>query len=368
MSTFKCCIVSCAVGLLALGWLTPALAAPSEEAIDHQVQTKAQVADAQARQAWRESMVRSEVTEKGCFTADYPSTAWVEVQCQPAVPRAALRPSKAAALVKSVGAPQTVGGAYGDYAIQGNALIQETIGNFPAVSGLTSESSVSTGDGGTLGSNDYTLQINSNKNSTTPPLGDCPARATNCWVWQQFVYATNFTTGTASLYMEYWINGSLGGYCPYPFTLSAGGCVYDSPHVPVPNQPITQLGNMLLAGMASVNTSTCTGCDRITFIGGGKVWTQVVPSVFNLAHWWTQSEFNVFGDGSDSEALFNNGASVSVGVAVIDGTSDTPYCMNFGGTTGETNNLNLSSCATAVNPWPSIEFTEIAPARIWSIY
>jgi hypothetical protein len=49
---------------------------------------------------------------------------------------------------------------------------------------------------------------------------------------------------------------------------------------------------------------------------------------------------------------------VTVKVAVSNGTKDVPTCASKAGTTAETNNLNLRSCAGKAGAQPYIEFSE----------
>jgi hypothetical protein len=80
--------------------------------------------------------------------------------------------------------------------------------------------------------------------------------------------------------------------------------------------------------------------------------------VVDIAQVWQQSEFNIVGDAGGSRADFNKGASITVKVAVHDGSTSAPGCVADSGTTGETNNLNLGSCTTSGGSTPSIQFTE----------
>lgn len=52
------------------------------------------------------------------------------------------------------------------------------------------------------------------------------------------------------------------------------------------------------------------------------------------------------------------GASVTVKVALTDGSTSGPTCVADAGSTGETNNLNLGSCTATARSAPFIEFTE----------
>ena len=76
---------------------------------------------------------------------------------------------------------------------------------------------------------------------------------------------------------------------------------------------------------------------------------------------WTEAEFNVVGNAGGSRADFNRGASLTVKLAVTDGSTAAPACSApsaYDGTTGETNNLKLGSCSAAGGATPFIEFTE----------
>ena len=62
-----------------------------------------------------------------------------------------------------------------------------------------------------------------------------------------------------------------------------------------------------------------------------------------------QSEFNIFGAGSGSQAVFNSGTTITV-VNILENPLGAAFgtvpCL-IGGNTAETNNLNLDSCARA---------------------
>ncbi|MDR3389714.1 MAG: hypothetical protein P4L92_21950 [Rudaea sp.] len=353
MSTFTRCIVPAAVSLATLGWLAPALAGPSEDAMDQQVEIAAQVAEAQAHEAWRANMARVEAPGEGCFQADYPSVAWVEAECQTVVPRVAPRPPTRAGNASRAAAETTGNG--NDYVIQSSNLIKSTVGTFPTVTGVTSEKGVGVaafGGGGILGSNEYSLQVNSNYTGTTSACGG----HSGCTVWQQFVYGTDYSTkGSAFVFMQYWLIGYGGTRCPSGWgSDGAGDCYRNSSGVSAPDEPITGLASMKLSGSA-----TSGGNDTITFTYGTKAYTvSAKDSVVDLASVWKQSEFNIVGDAGGSEAQFNKGASVTVHIAITDGTSNKPTCVADSGSTGETNNLTLGNCTASAGSTPSIQFTE----------
>ena len=102
-----------------------------------------------------------------------------------------------------------------------------------------------------------------------------------------------------------------------------------------------------------------TGNDNLTFTNGGTAFkTSEADTITGLHGAWHESEFNIIGDGGGSEAVFNRGASVRVEISAVSGSTAAPTCIANDGTTGETNNLNLSACTTAGGSTPNVQFTE----------
>ncbi len=285
------------------------------------------------QETWRKAITRTAVPAEGCFHASYPSLTWSRTECTIA-PDIPFRPRKG-----QMG--ETVGNG-NDYAAKvSSGLISETVGTFPNVSGVTTET-------GTLGANDYSLQINSNVFSTPacngaliPPL---------CQGWEQFVYSSGYDKA----YVQYWLL-DWNTNCPSGWTPDGNGCYMNSASVKVSQIPVTELNTLSLAGSALIGP----GSDSLVFTVGSEAYsTTGLDSVLDLAAAWTESEFNIVGDGAGSAATFNSGSSLTVMVEVFSGTQDAPLCEANAGTTGETNNLNLGSCTSAGGATPYIEFTE----------
>lgn len=296
--------------------LSSAHAAPSGDA-----------AEAQAQESWRESIVRTEVPGEGCFYASYPSAKWLKIECTEAPVRPFI-PRRGA-----VG--DTVGNGV-DYAAQVSGLITQTVGTFPKVTGVTGET-------GLLGTNDYSLQLNSNFMSTAACKGH-----SGCQSWQQFVYASGY--GVA--FMQYWLINY--GTCPSGWNTYSPDCYKNSAGVSVPDEAITSLHKLKLSGKA-----VAAGNDTLVFTAGTIAYsTAGKDSVVDLATDWHESEFNVIGDGDGSEAVFNSGSSIKVKIAVTDGSTTAPTCVSNAGTTGETNNLKLKSCSAVGGTAPYIAFVE----------
>jgi hypothetical protein len=292
------------------------------------------VSDAEARnqENWREAIAHTQVPAQGCFHAAYPSLTWTPVECAVA-PSIPYQP-------RSGRVGQTVGDG-NDYAAEvTSGLISKTIGSFPKVTGVKSET-------GLLGANDYSLQLNSNFMNT--PVCKGSSDPANCLDWEQFVYSSGYDAA----FMQYWLI-NWNNPCPSGWLSFSNDCYTNSAAVSVPQEAITKLDTLKLVGTAKTG-----GIDSLVFAVGTQAYTTSGPdSVVDLATAWTESEFNVIGDGDGSQATFNTGSSIGVKIAVSNGTTNAPTCAADSGTTAETNNLNLGRCLGAAGAAPYIEFIE----------
>jgi len=331
-----------AAGLMSACWLHPAIAGEtSDVALDPKEST--------ARENWRALMAQNIASPEGCFHASYPSLVWEAVECKVAHPlfHPVLRKP-------NQGATDVVGNG-NDYVVSVSGLITKTLGTFPSVSDVTTEKSVGVpafGDGGILGSNEYTLQANTNYTGTTKAC----AGHSGCTVWQQFIYSTDYNTkGEAAVFMQYWLIGWGKSACPSGFGSDGEeDCYGNSNYVAAPDLKITSLGSLSLSGAVVAG-----GNDTVVFNSGTEAYSITgKDSVLDISSVWTQTEFNVVGDAGGSRADFNKGASITVKVAVTDGSTSAPKCVSGEGSTGETNNLTLGSCTASSGSTPYIEFTE----------
>jgi len=327
-------------------------------------------ADEQTREAWRTTMHQTPAPEEGCFHASFPSTQWEAVECAPA-------PAYRSALPQVRDREQVIG--------NGSDFVAETpsgdhftsvVGSFPTVSGVTSEKSVGValfGDGGILGTNEYTLQVNTNFYHSAA----CGSY-TNCIAWQQYVMSTNTPvsltssklTGDTEVFIEYWLidyGKNSRASCPSGFI--NGGADSEGPGVDcVQNTaatliykgqlPITDLAGETLSGSAASG-----GTDAATVTYSGDAYTATVKDSYtDIASGWSQAEFNVLGNAGGSEADFNTtNVSITAKMALTYGSTTAPTCLppsDIDGTTGETNNLTAGTCTVTGGSTPSVEFTE----------
>ena len=276
--------------------------------------------DAGALAQWREAIAHTNVQAAGCFEASYPSMEWNQVECveAPAIP-----------FIPRGGRGGPTVGNGNDYAAEvSSGLISETVGSFPKVTGVKGEEGVG-------GANSYSLQLNSNfmsNNKACDGAKDPP----KCLAWLQYVYSSD----SKAAFMQYWLI-HWDNTCPSGWNSYGGDCYTNSNAVPVPKEGITKLKTLKISGSAVVG-----GLDTLIMYVGTKAYkTTGEDSVVYLSTGWTKSEFNVFGDGGGSEAYFNSGSSITVEIAVTNGTTNAPICAPDAGTSGETNNLNLGSNA-----------------------
>jgi hypothetical protein len=304
-------------------------------------------AEAAARDDWRASMAHNTELWEGCFRASYPSTVWEQVECKELHPR--VHP-----VFHKPGEGQVTGNGH-DYVAQAPGLISATLGTFPTVTGVKSEKSVGValfGGGGILGPNEYSLQLNTDFQGTTAA---CDSH-TGCVVWQQFIYATDYAVeGEAAVFMQYWLIGWGTSACPSGFgTDGAGDCYGNSNYISAPDVKATSLHALSLSASAEAG-----GKDTVVFTDGTTAYSvSGSDKVLDISKVWHQSEFNVVGDAGGSRAVFNVPVSITVKVALTDGTTAAPTCVANAGSTGESNNLNLGKCSTASGSSPSIKFIE----------
>ncbi len=283
-------------------------------------------AEARAQESWRDAIHRLGVPHGGCFTAAYPERVWKEARCVTApdkmyLPRAGV---------------DTVGNGH-DFAATTTSLTQVALGSFPVVTGVTSEKD------GT--SNTYSIQLNSN---FMPGTAACAGHL-GCQSWLQYVYSSS---GIAA-FMQYWLI-NYGASCPVGWNSYSGSCYKNSAAVSVPLLPISTLSKQQMSG-----TAVDGGIDTLVFTTPTRAYsTTGSDTVANLGSAWKQSEFNIIGDGGGSKATFNKGSSITVKIAVTDGTTNAPGCAANAGTTGETNNLKLGACKSVGGATPYMQFIQ----------
>ncbi len=320
----------------------------------------------QQLKTWHDDLKNYAPLESGCFHTAYPSVQWEKVPCgsKPAFVSAHAQAARAAAAAAAHrdNIPLETAGNGHDFVAQTAGITQSGLGTFPLVKNVTSEKGVGVaayGGGGLLGKNEYSLQLNSDIN---PSSAGCSAFGyASCYVWEQFVYSTAYQSYPAQVFIQNWVFPSPTDYsnrgCPSGWNdASSSGnpaCYANSAATNVPNVAATGLASLKLSGSIS------SGRDTAIFTYGTQAYSaSESDATVHLSSWWKQSEFNVVGNAGGSEAVFNTGASITVNLAVKDGSTNAPTCLTNAGTTGESNNLNLGTCQTSAGTNPGITFTE----------
>jgi hypothetical protein len=259
-----------------------------------------------------------------------------------------------------------VGNGFDDVASETTTTVGQSVGTFPTISGMTGETGGVGCFGGSFTSDCYSLQLNSNVF-----VGTSSYFTGSTIAWEQFVYSNSFQ----QLYIQYWLINYIGGtrtLCPTTPPPGGSGwfqystdCYANSPVMIVPGGkiPATNLGKVTLTGFANSAGSPGNDIVQLCITGGSCYSVTLTDGIVNLYQHWTQSEFNVFGDGSGSEANFNLGTSIQVSTALMteSGSAIASSCTN-NGTTGETNNLYLQGCEGSPSVSSGISFVECVGA------
>lgn len=307
--------------------------------------------DALARATWRVSMKHTQPPSKGCYTVIYPNTVWTPVACEAA---------RKEPFLPAHGRPLNTAGNSNDFsAYSYSGTITSSDGSFLTGSGGISENGY-VDNNPPAEPNTFSLQLNTNIFSGTPLCGSASDPA-QCVGWEQFVYSEGNGQNSSSL-IEYWLL-NYGPSCPPGWSqqLFSTNCYINSPMVAIPPQQASNIPYMTLSA------STSNGIDTVVFENTqhDELYSVDADSVLNLSQLWKSSEFNVFGDAGGAESNLSTGSALVVQTNIDNGTTNPPRCIGpqSGGTTAETNNLNLEPqsgpvCCPYGGNTPSIQFLE----------
>ena len=326
--------------------------------------------------AWKATIISTPLRQTGCFVAKYPATIWQATKCGPASTLPHEGSSSRLALQPSTFnlQPLTVGNG-NDYFAQSTSFIGSSVGSFLSTSGITSETGSVGGLGGPgcggamLTTNCYGLQINAQR--FFGPVTTAYSLSVSTYAWEQFIYSNTAVNGGPGAYIEFWLLGyrnpaysnqascptsasnpptppGSSGWIPANDFIFGASCYLNTAVASSPSTPGTGLGTLSLAAYSNYLSS---GNDQVSLCittYASCYSYALTDGVLNLYQYWVRSEFNVFGDCCLSRANFNSGTSITVLNALKDqsGNAITPTCVP-GGSTGETNNLNLAPCSAS---------------------
>ena len=304
------------------------------------------------REAWRVQMLKKPRAAGVCYTATYPNPTWHEVRCK--------------APPKHYYGPRYFSGPTTDQVGAGNDFLAEpaasgTIalaeGSFDTVSGATSITTTGAAAGqGNNGLNFWTLQLNSNYFSTELCNMNGLGLGNRCRGVAQYVYDNSSQQAIVQFWLATTDNQPLPGYpnsCPSGWGPTDGYCVI------TPGASTSFTSTPTAMNLDDIKL-TGQGSGATVYWGGQMITTPAItPPIPDQTSNWGTAEFNIFGDGGGGQAVFNAGTSVTVRLQVKSGSNLAPNCIP-GGSTLETNSLNLVSTPTIVPAalYPSIVFNE----------
>lgn len=289
------------------------------------------LADTQSKQAWVNGIVAQRHSPGvGCWTVSYPNTTWAAAKCG----------NETEVELANIGNTGLT-----DFLACSCITMSSTSGSVTSMSGFLSETDT------IKGGNWYSIQINTNRFSTTYDGYSATG-------WEQFVFQNQYgfiDFGYVSI--EYWLLGWLSSHTSCPsnpsqWTASGKDCEWTSSPANTGLELPQYLTAYTQSGFYSGSTDTSEFCDA----NAGKCWMSTGNDLLGLSSDnWGQSEWNVFGFANGSGALFNSGGgSISLTIHVS-GPSITGSCSQHDDNTAEYNNLNLGSCSASGN---AITFTE----------
>ena len=353
--------VSRAITIAAL--LAPPVAASAQQPPPALAEAAGQPS-AEQRENWRQQLLTVPRPTNGCYTATYPERQWREVPCK-TPPNRLYLPH-----VGGMTRLETVGGAGPDFSAVVTGHITQAEGSFDTVTGVTATPA-------------YSLQLNTDFFSTST-CSASPSTAT-CRGWEQFVYES---AGTG--FIQYWLinYGPPGAACPAPqgahclpnsastdgwcpVTLNVGPppgtprlfCVVNAVSaVPAPATLATSLGQLRVHGAAAGVGGAAN--DAIVVTVSGTAHSATGNNHFpDLGTQWREAEFNVFGNGGGSQAVFNSGAHATVRIATDSGTNLGPGC-DLRSFTAESTNMTLRNTAPTASSGslPALVFGQDNPA------
>ena len=279
---------------------------------------------------WRQFILNTPLPQEACSTATYPDLQWQVVSCGAAYADVVARQNGGAngdAIAEQRRVKPQLEGFGGDpiLGVQSDSILSAE-GSFNSVTGVTSEESNGN-------RNSFSLQINTNIFQTST------CNSSTCRGWVQFVYDSSENHAL----IQYWLQ-NYGAYCPAGWRSDGsgdGGCYRNSHTVNTPGVTIAELASMRLYG--SIGGVFGNPTDDIVAIGIGNTFYAVASGdpIDGAKEAWQEMDFNVFGDGNDSQAVFNPGSTLVVLDSISFASGTLPF-STVGGVSGESNNLSLT--------------------------
>src|SRR5271157_87712 len=267
----------------------------------------------------------------GCFTMAYPNSSWQQISCG-SLPPGGLPPM-------TIGGPLTVGGSSGDERDTGTNVISAVTGSFTSEKGYQAEQDSALDCFPFPGYDWYSLQLNTNYFTSVAPY--------SWWdSWVQFGLQNEgcISYNTSYLSASEWLIGYVPSHqsCPSGFTLTSGSNCLSRSYTTLPHYfDPAYLTKYTLKRSVSASYLTARVCDNNV----PQCWANNYQyDYLGLASYWKQTEFNILGFGTGSQAVFSMGSGDSIGLMMTD-SGGSRSCGPLVNWTAETNNLNLGTCS-----------------------
>ncbi|MEU5695569.1 VWD domain-containing protein [Actinosynnema sp. NPDC020468] len=161
----------------------------------------------------------------------------------------------------------------------------------------------------------------------------CPGSTAQCQVWVEFGFANDGVNGR--LYVKYWVVSPPGG-CVQGWTVWDGNCYRKDLGPTIASMPFSST----TAERYRLTVDLSTAEDKVTFTNG-TVSTEVKGArTFDARPAWDKAEFNVFGYGDGSTALFDTGTEFDVRTEYSYVSLERPGCDSTS-SSGEASNLSF---------------------------
>ena len=304
--------------------------------------------------AWRDSLLKQRQTGEGCYKATYPEKTWKSVSCG----KVKDIPHRNPARPPLIPLDESTSGDY--IAVAANPTITSATGTFADIDNVTSVYAFGL-------PNEFSLQLNTS-GFTSPSCNS----TTTCIGALQFIYDSG-----GSVDLQFWMVGYLnqpGSVCPSGYNTNSPSCWKNVTSMQVPIYRLWNLEGSTMNAVAEPN-----GPDILTFtvptantLNGEMYSINFSDATIGLQNQWKWAEFNVFGEGSSVESIFNAGSLLDVYLDIVDGTGNAPTCSGYLPNqvrTQETTNLTLGPCTTYYSgrPSPGMWFVEAVPPTITGI-
>jgi hypothetical protein len=310
-----------------------------------------------AIEAWRKAVATLPPGKSGCFEATYPSHTLVARDC--GKPEPLVFPRTPSPQEQPLDEHTS-----GDYVLISPGSITTATGSMQKMERVALLGEIDKNGKLLNQTNSASFQLNTNSNiPKTAARSKCAGSSNSaCHGWLQFEFFLDPTQGPIAQIQEWIFN--YGSGCPSGFSAAAGACVDNIAAGKIPGPlAAANLGGLVMSGQVASNGQTTMA---IFVPGRNLVYTITGTDEVGAYGHWNDAEFNIFGEDSLDELLFEQGSLMAVNLTANSGVKATPVsCSAPSILTGESTNVTLGPCATTSAS--TIAFVEGVPPVVASI-